>query len=340
MLNVLNLLSRTDPWSYLHFPLYIYHLVTYLKFLAFGKCVDFPLVVQIQTQSLCNSACTICPYPAVSKQLNHGVMEEELFRSIANELASQPLLAKINFQLQNEPLMDKRIFEFVKYLKSKNANKICTLTSNGVLLNTFDLTELMESELNSLVISLNAHSEEAYARITGGLDYKRVVENIHCLTSGNSMKNKLTLSFIPMEHIENDIQQALQYWNSRGVKTRMMELISFNKYLEFPYHSYYRGSEIVRYWRRVMFQVRKAMGCEIPFYQMHVLYNGDVIACCLDWKRTTVVGNVRFHSLKEIWNSAEMNRIRRLIIKRRYSRIDSCRECSQIIHNNSNLAKQ
>jgi radical SAM protein with 4Fe4S-binding SPASM domain len=77
-----------------------------------------------------------------------------------------------------------------------------------------------------------------------------------------------------------------------------------------------------------MSSARGILGCELPFRQMCILFNGDVIVCCHDWNRATIVGNVRTSSLKEIWNSEKMNEIRRLIVKKRYEQINSCKECS------------
>jgi len=38
----------------------------------------FPLSMQVQTQSLCNGKCTICPYPVVKEKNDQGQMDERL----------------------------------------------------------------------------------------------------------------------------------------------------------------------------------------------------------------------------------------------------------------------
>ena len=74
--------------------------------------------------------------------------------------------------------------------------------------------------------------------------------------------------------------------------------------------------------------IGRVTGCRLPFYQMNVLFNGDAIICCNDWSRASVVGNAGTSSLGEIWNSAKVNEIRRLALRKRYEEIDSCKECS------------
>ncbi|RLC73787.1 MAG: hypothetical protein DRI26_00070 [Chloroflexi bacterium] len=51
----------------------------------------------------------------------------------------------------------------------------------------------------------------------------------------------------------------------------------------------------------------REIGPEYPFdcwrfrSGIHILYNLDVIACCMDWNRETVFGNLKTQTLKEIW---------------------------------------
>jgi radical SAM protein with 4Fe4S-binding SPASM domain len=81
-------------------------------------------------------------------------------------------------------------------------------------------------------------------------------------------------------------------------------------------------------WKGLKSGVNKLIGCYHPFYKMNVLFNGDVILCCHDWNRATAVGNVIEPSLKEVWNSPKMNEVRRLILRKRYAGVDSCKYCS------------
>ena len=74
----------------------------------------------------------------------------------------------------------------------------------------------------------------------------------------------------------------------------------------------------------------RVIGCHIPFYQINILFNGDVIVCMEDWKRASVVGNVKTSSLREVWNSEKMNEFRRLMLKKRYEETNLCKDCSLI----------
>ena len=318
--------------------LYYYLLKAYPKYLSTGRVLDFPLSIQIQTQSFCNGRCSICPYRITSKKLDQGTMEWDLYQKIINEAASEPLLFSVLYELHNEPLLDRRIFDCVKYLKSKNMNKRCGLVTNGMLLDRFSLTDIAQSNLDTLIISLNAHSRKVYESTNIGLDYDRVMKNIDDLLSNKAIRPKLALSFVVTQYNEQDVHEAIKCWRQRGVRTRIIKEIAnragtLDNYDELKLNT---ASHLKlfspRPGERLMDIASRIVGCHLPFYKICILYNGDVIICCHDWERATVVGNVASSSLREVWNSARMNKIRRLILLKKYEHIDSCRGCSLARH--------
>ncbi len=322
---------------YLNWPLwlYLYLVRAYSKFLTVGKCLSYPLILQIQTQSLCNARCSICPYPTTSKRLANGAMEWNLFEKIATELASETEASTLLLTLHNEPLLDKRLFDWVKHIKSISPDKSCTIATNGEFLDRFSITEILQSGLDRLTISLNAHSRETYESINTGLDYDRVMKNVYYLLSDRSMRRKVELKFLLTGENAHEVKQALDYWKSQEVQTRVCVITnrggSLDNYERLRFKdTQYSGAPLWRFWKRLMFIGRGVIGCELPFYQMNILFNGDAIVCCHDWNRATVVGNARTSSLREIWNSDRMNGIRLLILRKRYKQINSCKECSLI----------
>jgi len=322
-------------YSYGHLALYRYLIRTYLKFLTVGKCLNSPLVLQIQTQSFCNGRCSICPYRLVSKKLDQGAMEWDLFAKIAKELASEPLLSDVVFELHNDPLLDKRIFDWVKYVKSITPDKRCTIVTNGELLDNFSSTDIRQSKVDSLVISLNAHSKEMYESMNNGLDYDRVMRNVSRLLSDQSLRQKVMLSFVLTEQNVHEVYQATLHWKGQGVRTRVMGVANragtLDNYERIKTRTEYYGSPLpLRIWRYLMSMARGATGCPLPFYQMNILFNGDAILCCHDWNRASVVGNAGISSLREVWISERMNEIRRLILRKRYEDITSCQGCSLV----------
>jgi radical SAM protein with 4Fe4S-binding SPASM domain len=272
----------------------------------------------------------------VSKKLDQGAMEWHLFEKIIGELSSERFLSLVLFELHNEPLLDKRIFDWIRHVKSISPNKQCVIVTNGELLDKFSATEILQSNLDCLAVSLNAYSKEMYERVNTGLDYDRVVRNVTSLLSDPLLRPKMGVSFAVTGENVNEVQQAARYWKSQGVYTRVMGITnragSLDNYEETRFKGdSYGGSPFQKSWKRLTSRARGIVGCELPFYQMNILFNGDVILCCNDWNRATIVGNAGSSSLREIWNSEKMNEIRRLILRKGYEKIDSCKECSLAI---------
>jgi radical SAM protein with 4Fe4S-binding SPASM domain len=329
---------KVNPYSYFPAPLYSYLFKTYSKFLLSGECLGFPRVIQLQTHSRCNGQCEICPYRVTSKTLRHGNMEWGLYKKISDELAAEGKPPMLMLALHNEPLLEKGIFDYTKYVKSKNPECYCIIPTNGQLLGTFSLSEIKYSDVNQLNLNFGAFSKETYDRIYPGLNYETVKENIMRLVADDSLRKKLQIMFVVNSENAHEANQALKYWRQQGVRIKLVNLNnragSLDTYQKMK-NAPFAGGLLLNNWKKITSNVRHITGCELPFYQMNILYNGDVIICSCDWKCATIIGNVYNNSLREIWNSDRINGIRRLILRRRYSQIPSCKDCSMVeMHSN------
>jgi radical SAM protein with 4Fe4S-binding SPASM domain len=310
---------------------YLYLLQSYSLFILRNKVLSYPRQIQIQTISSCNGHCSFCPYPVMSKKLTQGVMPEDLFYKIINELLKVPLTTNFTFELHNEPLLDNRVFEYIKYIKL-NGHKQCSIVTNGQLLNKFKIEDIVASKLNNLTISLNAYTSETYRSICG-LDFDRIMDNISLMLSNSYLRKRLGLSFVITEQTVDEISQAINYWHQRGVRTRTLELL--NRAGTLPNYESMKlrkkapsPSFSKKFGRKVVNTIISLTGCYEAFHKIVILFNGDVILCCHDWNRTTVLGNVKESSINEIWNSPKMNETRRLILKKKYSQIECCKNCT------------
>jgi len=262
-------------------------------------------------------------------------MEETLFRKIVDEVSTVPYFSEVLFELHNEPLLDERTFQFIEYVKTRYKNKACTIVTNGQLIDRFSLSEIKKSNVDLFVISLNAHSPETYEYISGGLSYKKIEKNIAIVMSEPDLKRKLVLSFVITEPTVSEINQALQYWKEKQVRTRTIKVTNRAGVLS-DFESVrlktgtVKSSLLETAWQGAIRKMLRVAGCYKPFLETDILYNGDVILCCHDWNRTTVLGNLHESSLQEIWNSPKLNEIRRLITQKKYAQIDLCKNCSEI----------
>lgn len=68
--------------------------------------------------------------------------------------------------------------------------------------------------------------------------------------------------------------------------------------------------------------------CNIPFFKMDIDVNGDVILCCSDWKRESVMGNVMESNIYGIWNNEKYRQVRNNLINNDRKSCVLCRKCN------------
>ncbi len=119
--------------------------------------------IKIQTNNICTRKCLHCYYGSCSS-VSDLRMSNKLFKRIIDNLSKLNFIGRIGLFETNEPLTDSRIFDFIKYSKSKNPEAWHMIASNGDLLNIARLKKLFLSGLDDLKIS--AYDDKGFNKIT------------------------------------------------------------------------------------------------------------------------------------------------------------------------------
>ncbi len=259
-----------------------------------------PPRVQIQTQAGCNGRCIFCPNEAVLRSgLPHGKMTPTLFQKIIDELAeTRP--RRISPYLQNEPLNDKRLPEFVQYISERAPHSTTLVTTNGTELTEERAEALIRAGLKRLKVSLQSLDPETNRAIMG-YSSEPVIKNI---LGVKRVTDKLRpkdfdfrVSMIVTVKNREEIENARRFWKRRGVRLVTAALEN-------------RGGNIKNAEQLNGGEMAPRSQCIRPFREMCILYNGDVVLCCVDWFRTVVLGNVAEQSIRDIWNGPRLTQIR------------------------------
>lgn len=260
-----------------------------------------PPRIQIQTQAGCNGRCVFCPNEEILRSgLPHGKMNVTLFRKIIDELAlTNP--RRISLYLQNEPVNDKRLPELVRYVADRVPHAATLVTSNGTKLTEAVTEALIRAGLQRLKISLQSLDPETNRRIMG-YSSERVIENV---LGAKKVADRLganhfdlRVSMVVTNINAEEIARARRFWRKHGVRLVTSALEN-------------RGGNIEDADGMNLGGMRRRRDCIRPYREMCVLYNGDVILCCVDWHRTVVLGNLENQSIREVWNGPRLAEIRR-----------------------------
>ncbi len=125
------------------------HLLIYRRQLEkYYKLIDLdhiPLFrdIEIETLNRCNGKCTFCPVNVNQPQRKYAKMTEELYRSIIGQLKEIGFKGRISLSSNNEPYLDKRICDFLKYARQELPDAYLWMYTNGTLLNKENIDRTM-----------------------------------------------------------------------------------------------------------------------------------------------------------------------------------------------------
>jgi radical SAM protein with 4Fe4S-binding SPASM domain len=110
--------------------------------------------IRVETRTSCNASCNFCPSSVQNTTRPDILMSEECFYKIIDELAGLNYSGVIKLYINNEPLMDKRLPGFLKYIDLKHMRlKEVLVQTNGLLL-TYKLgCRLFENGLTRLIVN-------------------------------------------------------------------------------------------------------------------------------------------------------------------------------------------
>jgi MoaA/NifB/PqqE/SkfB family radical SAM enzyme len=91
-------------------------------------------LLRLETRTRCNGTCEFCPCSVKNETRPDQWMSEELYRKIVDELAEMSWSGGLSFYINNEPLLDPRLCDFLEYLQAKRLDVWTNVMTNGRVL--------------------------------------------------------------------------------------------------------------------------------------------------------------------------------------------------------------
>lgn len=280
------------------------------------ESIDFPRVVQLQTVSMCNGKCIMCPYSRTASFMPHGKMEPKLFERVVDE-CSEYGLEEFKPFLMNEPLLDDRLPLLLKYARSRLKKTKMGFSTNASMLYGKMALELAQVELDELWFNFSGNSENVYNKVMVGLDYHTVKNNIirHSeIIKTMGSKTKLNISMVEIQDSLPEIEDSIGFWSNYGIAVHPI-----------PYNN--RGGNSNELGIKVLTHPIGKRICDKPTNKLCILYNGDVVLCPTDWEKKFIIGNVQKQSIWEIWHSEARHYYIDKILRCESDSIKLCKEC-------------
>lgn len=277
--------------------------------------------MQVQTQYGCNARCVFCPMGREENQIK-GRMDSATFEKIVEEAVKNNVKV-LSPYLQNDPLVDRNLHEHVQIIRSIRGRRSYPKTkiiTNGGLLTEERAYALIKAGLEYIVFSVHGVDKQIYDNIMQGPKFETVIQNIDTflrIKQELGVKNPhIEVWAVLTKDVEDQLADTKAFWHERDVtfKGRQLDNRANPEIID---ASEFASDDI---------EWKFAYYCTIPYWRAWILWNGDMVLCCVDWERTAVFGNIHQNSIKEIWNG-EKYRDYRLRMKNRDLAGTLCEHC-------------
>lgn len=275
--------------------------------------------LQLETCNICNAECVFCPYPAMKRK--KGTMSMELFTRLMDEAAILPLIDHITFTGLGETLLDKYLFERIRYARSLMPAVMLDIYSNGTFLTKEKIDALIDAGLSVLYVSLNAVVAEKRQQIMfpnkpDHDDFAHVCEMLdYAIEAGKGRMKTVVKSVVAKDLMEcGESDTFLTRWN--GPTDR-----GGNGYIHLE------GN-----WAGATFpmRVKPTTACARALQQIMVLWDGRVSLCCFDGEGEEILGDLNNETIRDVFNGAKATGIREAHWNGRRASIPLCAGCTAI----------
>lgn len=253
-----------------------------------------PKYLILELTNHCNADCVFC-YRGGDK----GFMDLEFFKQVVMDF---PAAIRVLPFLYGESMIHPLFLEALEFVKSQG--KALTVYTNGSLMDKEKSGAMIKMGVDEVRFSVEADNKELYEKLRVGLNWETFLENIRYLQENK--KSTLTTARIGITpENKSRIGEIEEFWKKRV--DRIFSIPEQNR----------GGRE-----NDTQYKYKK---CQIPFEELTVRWNGDVILCCGDWEGKMKVDKYS----KDIWLSKEFNDMRKRVNTENQWKV--CRSCRSSI---------
>lgn len=261
-----------------------------------------PLTIHVEPTSLCNFNCSFCPVSLPTYSSDAGVaqhMNFSLYCKILKDIADMGKIRSLKLYMVGEPFLNPDLPKMVRIAVLMHVAERIEITTNGSLVSGDVVDEILHSGLDYLRFSIYA---------TGDTQITRNVRNIVARRDELGLRKP----YICVKYIgrtQRDIDRFTKTYEGVGDEQIVEPIGNWGDTIQLASPS-------------------TKQVCPFIFYMLGIKANGDVMPCCIDWKATLRLGNVKERSIKAIWNGPERAKIIESHLIRERSSMPVCVSCT------------
>ena len=334
-----------------------------------SRKIDYPLiapdVAQVNFTFRCNLRCKMCSmYDRLISFKSQGRPYELDVESIKKTIreASEMGISYL-ILIGGEPFLEPRIFELISFANQFGMRGI-TVVSNGTLFSREMIEKIFESNLSNLSVSIDAATEETFAKIRGENVLKKIIDNLNLLNELKEKENrsipnivcvctimdqnleelmdivylckKLKISRIIFQPVvgDNTNQSRVDFSSSIFIPKNRFEILdkSIDALISYKLSSKEDFDLVANNLKHLKLIKRYFKGrlkpqeipCYVGYNRIQVAQEGKIYFCVNQDKHISTFGDIRQDNLKDLWFSDKAKFYRNLIRKCGFSCLQWC----------------
>lgn len=298
-----------------------------------GKPVQWglPISISFEPTTSCNLRCPECPSGLRSFTRPTGMLEDDLFKKIIDDIHRQ--LWYLIFYFQGEPYLHPKFLDLVKYASSKG---IYTATStNAHYLTDANARKTVESGLDRLIISIDGTTQEVYEEYRIGGKLEKVLEGTRNIVKWKrelkSSTPHIIFQFLVVKPNEHQIAEVEQLAKELGVDEIGLKTAQI--------YDYEQGSPLIPTIDKYSRYAKQSDGtwkiknrllnhCWKLWHSCVITWDGGVVPCCFDKDAWYKMGSLQEESFRSLWWNGPYKDFREKVLRSR-SEIEMCKNCTE-----------
>jgi MoaA/NifB/PqqE/SkfB family radical SAM enzyme len=225
----------------------------------------------------------------------------------------------LRYTANGETLMHPKFMEMIEYAGKYSKTKI-NVTTNGVLLRERKAKQLLEAGVNVFDISLDAYSDETYAKVRVKGDLSKVRANVIGLIKlikEGGYDTKLVVSFVEQPLNSHETELFEKFWNDAGADFVVIRRL----------HSAAGAKDNIKSKINDANKEVARKPCLYPWERLVLTPDGDLSFCPAAWTGQSHFVKFVNTTIKEAWQGEFMTSLREAHLTNNYEGFDFCKQC-------------
>jgi len=291
---------------------------------------NFPLCIDVELTNNCNLHCLFCPTGTGASIRNKGFLSEKNFIKIMDDLKGHQI--GLRFSRWGEPTLHPSIVNFLKMAKENG--HLIHLNTNGQLLNESLIKDLVNLGLDSIKFSFQGTDQKTYQEMRQDSNFNLLVDVIKMTYKkrGDKLLPYIHISTTTTYETDSEIKRfedmVEPYCDYVTVGKTKLEHININETKNLNENQKNILTELKT--KESMAEARLKI-CPEVYGKLSIDWDGQVTACCSDYNREVVIGDISKSTILEIFHNDIIEKYRNILRKREFDKITHCSRCFDLM---------